>query len=65
MRFFVLVQGDQIVVTGETGFRAEILQRPNHPHLTVLRRTDTDDLELLAKAWRAANDKAREQGCIA
>ena len=64
MRFFVAVQGDEIVVTSETGFRAVYFKRPHHPHLIVRRRTDTDDHELLAQAWQAANDKARELGWI-
>jgi hypothetical protein len=28
------------------------------------RRSETDDNELLARAWQAANDKARELGWI-
>ena len=62
MRLFVVVQGDEIVVTSETGFRVEYWRRPNHPQLKVRRRTDTDDHELLAQAWQAANEKARELG---
>ena len=27
-RFFVMVKGDKIVVTSDTGFRAEYLKRP-------------------------------------
>ena len=34
------------------------------PRLKVLRRTDSDDLELLAKARGAAHDEARELGWI-
>jgi hypothetical protein len=62
MRLFVVVQGNEIVVTSETGFRVEYWRRPNHPQLKVRRRTDTDDHELLAQAWQAANEKARELG---
>ena len=62
MRLFVVVQGDEIVVTSETGFRAAYCKRPNFPQLKVRRRTDTDDHELLAQAWQAANAKARELG---
>jgi hypothetical protein len=64
MRLFVVVQGDEIVVTSETGFRAEYWRRPNHPQLKVRRCTDTEDQELLANAWQAANAKARELGWI-
>jgi hypothetical protein len=64
VRLFVVVQGDEIVVTSETGFRAAYCKRPNFPQLKVRRRTDTDDHELLAQAWQAANAKARELGWI-
>jgi hypothetical protein len=63
-RLFVFVKGDEIVVTSSTGFRAAYLRRPNRPQLIVWRRTETDDEELLAKAWQAANAKARELGWI-
>ena len=64
MRLFVVVHDDEIVVTSETGFRATYCKRPNHPQLKVRRRTETDDLEVLAQAWQAANAKARELGWI-
>jgi hypothetical protein len=64
MCLFVVVQGDEIVVAGEMGFRAAYCKRPNFPQLKVRRRTDTDDHELLAQAWQAANVKARELGWI-
>ena len=63
-RFFVVVEGDEIIVTSDTGFRAAYCKRPNIPQLKVRRRTDTDDLELLGLAWQAANAKARESGWI-
>ena len=50
MRLFVMVQGDEIIVTSETGFRAEYWKRPNHPQLKVRRCTETGNHELLAKA---------------
>jgi hypothetical protein len=34
------------------------------PRLILKRRTDTEDYELLARAWQTANDKARELGWI-
>ena len=40
MRLFVVVQGDEIVVTSETGFRAAYCKRPNFPQLKVRRRTE-------------------------
>ena len=63
MRLFVTVQ-DEIVVTSDTGFRAAYCKRPNHPQLKVRRRTETDDQGVLARAWQAANAKARELGWI-
>ncbi len=63
-RLFVIVIGDEIVVTSDTGFRAAYCRRPHHPQLSVRRRTDTDDHEVVAQAWQAANDKARELGWI-
>jgi hypothetical protein len=64
LRLFVAVQGDEIIVTSETGFRVEYWKRPNRSQLNVRRCTDTEDSELLAKAWQAANMKARELGWI-
>jgi hypothetical protein len=63
-RLFVMVTDDEIVVTSETGFRAAYCRRPHHPYLIVRRRTDTNDHEVIAQAWQAANDKARELGWI-
>jgi hypothetical protein len=63
-RIFVVVKGDEIVVTSDAGFRAAYCRRPNHPQLIVRRRTDTDDHEVLAQAWQAANKKARKLGWI-
>jgi hypothetical protein len=62
-RLFVMVDGDEIVVTSDAGF-VHHCRRPHHPQLIVRRRTDTDDLEMVAQAWQAANDKARELGWI-
>jgi hypothetical protein len=63
-RLFVIVTGDEIVVTSDAGFRAAYCRRPHHPQLIVRRRTDTDDHEVIAQAWQAAHDKARELGWI-
>ena len=59
------MEGDEIIVTSDTGFRAAYCRRPNRPQLIVRRRTDTDDHEVLAQAWKVANYKARELGWIA
>ena len=63
-RLFVIVTGDEIVVTSDAGFRAAYCRRPHHPQLIIRRRIDTDDHEVIAQAWQAANDKARELGWI-
>jgi len=59
---FVEVQGGSVIV-----FYA-IYTMPTttpRPRLILKRRSDTEDYELLARAWQAANDKARELGWIA
>jgi hypothetical protein len=60
---FVAVQGDEIVVR-TLGFYAVYCKPTNQPQLILKRRSETDDYELLAQAWQAANDKARELGWI-
>jgi len=62
-RLTVFVHGDEIIVTAP-GFQAAYYKPTNQPQLFLRRRSDTDDHELLARAWQAANDKAREWGWI-
>ena len=57
------VREDEIVVR-TLGFYAAYAKSPDAPQLILRRRTDTDDHELLARSWQAANDKARELGWI-
>ena len=45
-------------------FIATYYKRANEPQLILSRRTPTNDHDLLAAAWKAANDKARELGWI-
>jgi len=56
-------EGDLVVTLGD--FRAVYFKPANTPQLILRNRTETDDYALLARAWRAANDKARELGWIA
>ena len=63
-RFVVVVQDGDIIVS-VSGFYAVYYKPTNKPQLILRRRSDTDDHELLARAWQAANDKARELGWIA
>jgi hypothetical protein len=46
------------------GFAAVYYKPAGEPQLILRRRTETDDYELLARVWKAANDKARELGWI-
>ena len=57
MRLFVMVQGDEIIVTSETGFRVEYWQRPKHTHLKVRRCTETENHELLQKRGKRQTQK--------
>ena len=59
----VEVVGGNLIVTC-CGFCAVYYKPTDQPQLVLRLRTKTDDYELLAKAWHAANDKARELGWI-
>ena len=53
---------DLVVTLGD--FQAVYFKPADRPQLVLRSRTATDDHELLAKAWQAANTKARELGWI-
>jgi hypothetical protein len=62
----VEVDGDLIVVSELATRFIAIYARPTAmPQLILRKRTESDDYELFARAWQAANDKAREVGWIA
>jgi hypothetical protein len=66
-RFLVDVQGQWVIVNEPVTQFCAIYTMPTttpRPRLILKRRTDTEDYELLARAWEAANDKARELGWI-
>ena len=63
IRFDVRVQGGEIIVT-LADFCAIYVKPSTQPRLILKRRTETADHETLARAWQAANDKARELGWI-
>ena len=63
MDLHVEILGDEIVVR-TLGFYAAYTKSSDAPQLILRRRTETNDHELLAQAWQAANDKAREFGWI-
>jgi hypothetical protein len=59
------VQGGSITLTHpRSKFRAVYYKAHGQPQLILRERSKTDDYELLAEAWKAANDKARELGWI-
>jgi hypothetical protein len=61
----VTAEGGAIIVTlPNSRFRAVYYKPHRQPQLVLRERTKTDDYELLAEAWKAANDKARELGWI-
>jgi len=61
----VEARGDLLIVTeSRADFVAIYVKHRSGPQLTLMRRTPTDDYTLLAQAWQAANDKARELGWI-
>ena len=61
----VEVDGDLIVVSELATRFIAIYARPTAmPQLILRKRTESDDYELFARAWQAANDKARELGWI-
>lgn len=59
----VNVRGGEIIVT-LSDFCAIYTKPTDQPQLILKRRTETNDYELLARTWQAANDKARELGWI-
>jgi hypothetical protein len=59
----VAVLGDEIIVR-TLGFYAAYHKSIDQPQLFLRKHTKTDDYELLADAWKAANTKARELGWI-
>jgi len=62
-RLQVESRGSEIIVTADD-FCAIYFKPNGRAHLVLKGRTATDDNELLAEVWRAANNKARELGWI-
>jgi len=61
----VLAHGGEIVVTEpKHDFCAVYVKSVNSPLLVLKLRAPTTDVELMMRAWEAANDKARELGWI-
>jgi hypothetical protein len=55
--------GEIVVRSGR--FRAVYFKSSSRQQLVLKRRSETDDYQLLTRAWQAANAKARELGWIA
>ena len=61
----VLAHRGEIVVTGPGHNFCAVYAKPaNSPLLVLKLRAPTTDVELMIRAWEAANDKARELGWI-
>jgi hypothetical protein len=53
------------IVIRSAGFRAVYVKSSSRQQLVLKGRSETDDYQLLTRAWQAANAKARELGWIA
>jgi hypothetical protein len=60
----IVREGELVVSLPGDDFCAVYHKPTNQPQLILKRRTQTDDYVVLARAWQAANDKARELGWI-
>ena len=56
--------GEIVVTQPEHGFCAVYAKTAQTPSLVLKHRAQTGDTDLMARAWEAANDKARELGWI-
>jgi hypothetical protein len=59
------INDEIIVMQADRLFIATYRKMLNEPQLVLVRRTPSNDHELLARAWELANAKARELGWIA
>ena len=63
--FEVVEEGGNLIVTlAKPRFRAVYYKPTGRPQLILRERTKTDDQEIIADAWKAANTKARQLGWI-
>ena len=60
----IVREGELVVSLPGDDFCAVYHKPTTQPQLILKRRTPTDDYVVLAQAWQAANDKARELGWI-
>ena len=57
-------EGEIVVTEPKHDFCAVYVKSVNSPLLVLKLRAPTTDVELMLRAWEAANDKARELGWI-
>jgi hypothetical protein len=62
--FVVEERWGEIVAAKSAGFRAVYVKSSSRQQLVLKGRSETDDYQLLTRAWQAANAKARELGWI-
>ena len=62
---FVVEERNGEIVVSSAAFRAVYLKSSNQSQIVLKGRSETDDYQLLTRAWQAANNKARELGWIA
>jgi hypothetical protein len=60
----IVREGELVVLLPGDDFCAVYHKPTTQPQLILKRRTQTDDYVVLARAWQAANAKARELGWI-
>jgi hypothetical protein len=58
----VLQDGAIVVTIPSSRFRAVYYKPHGQPQLILRERSKTDDYEVLARAWKLANDEGRELG---
>jgi len=61
---FVVEERSGEIVVKSAGFGAVYFKSSSRQQLVLKRRSETDDYQLLTRAWQAANAKARELGWI-
>ena len=61
---FMVEERNGEIVVSSAAFRAVYLKSSNQSQIVLKGRSETDDYQLLTRAWQAASNKARELGWI-
>ena len=61
-RLVVVIRGDEIVVTQPGSNFSAVYYKPRDEPQLIAKGTPSGNYKFLARAWQAANDKARELG---